>query len=138
MLCAPQSELDMPPEEGKKWGLIDYLTCLSPHRMKAVIWKDFLWMWRNVPWVFSLWKFSTDIQHKHKVKRAAGLVKTFVSFFEYTLLFWNVTDWNMANTAAACIHEISPSVTIIYSMDQEATFWVHSQCIEFSYIEVVV
>lgn len=42
------SELHMPPEEGKKWGLMDYLKCLSPHRMKAVIWKDFLWMWRNV------------------------------------------------------------------------------------------
>lgn len=49
MLCASQSELDMPPEEGNKWGLMDYFKVLSPHRMKAVIWKDFLWMWRNVP-----------------------------------------------------------------------------------------
>lgn len=43
------SELDMPPEEGQKWNLMDYVKCLSPHRMKAVVWKDFLWMWRNVP-----------------------------------------------------------------------------------------
>ncbi|XP_021937925.1 uncharacterized protein LOC110838728 [Zootermopsis nevadensis] len=28
---------------------MDYLKFLSPHRMKAVVWKDFLWMWRNVP-----------------------------------------------------------------------------------------
>jgi hypothetical protein len=39
----------MPPEEGGGWGLMDYLKFLSVHRMKAVIWKDFLWMWRNVP-----------------------------------------------------------------------------------------
>jgi hypothetical protein len=50
-LCASQTEPDLPPEEGGKWGLLDYLKFLSAHRMKAVIWKDFLWMWRNVPWV---------------------------------------------------------------------------------------
>jgi len=49
MLCASQTESDLPPEEGEKWELRDYLKFLSPHRMKAVIWKDFLWMWRNVP-----------------------------------------------------------------------------------------
>ncbi|PNF21464.1 ABC transporter G family member 23 [Cryptotermes secundus] len=44
-----ETEPDLPPEEGGKWGLMDYLKFLSIHRMKAVIWKDFLWMWRNVP-----------------------------------------------------------------------------------------
>lgn len=43
------TEPDLPPDEGGKWGLMDYLKFLSIHRMKAVIWKDFLWMWRNVP-----------------------------------------------------------------------------------------
>jgi hypothetical protein len=71
------------------------------------------------------------------VKWAARLVKTFVSFFEYEymLLFWNV---NLANTAAACIHEVGTSVFIIYNRDKQAAFWVHGQCIEFSCIEVVV
>ncbi|XP_069695762.1 ABC transporter G family member 23-like isoform X2 [Periplaneta americana] len=40
---------DLPPEKGEKWSMMDYILCLSPHRMKAAVWKDFLWMWRNVP-----------------------------------------------------------------------------------------
>lgn len=47
---AASAELsDIPPDKGEKWGMTDYLLCLSQHRMKAAIWKDFLWMWRNVP-----------------------------------------------------------------------------------------
>lgn len=39
---------DMPPEEETGWDVVDYLKVVSPNRMNALIWKNFLWLWRNV------------------------------------------------------------------------------------------
>lgn len=38
----------LPPEEEAQRPLIDYFKLFKPHHMKALIWKNFLWMWRNV------------------------------------------------------------------------------------------
>lgn len=38
----------LPPLEESPRTLIDYVKILRPHHMKALIWKNFLWMWRNV------------------------------------------------------------------------------------------
>lgn len=38
----------LPPLEESPATLIDYVKILRPHHMKALIWKNFLWMWRNV------------------------------------------------------------------------------------------
>lgn len=39
----------LPPEdEEDAKPLIDYFKLFRPHHMKALIWKNFLWMWRNV------------------------------------------------------------------------------------------
>ncbi|KAG4069757.1 hypothetical protein HA402_003198 [Bradysia odoriphaga] len=38
----------LPPEEEPPATLIDYLSIFKPHHLKALIWKNFLWMWRNV------------------------------------------------------------------------------------------
>ncbi|KAJ9584688.1 hypothetical protein L9F63_020970 [Diploptera punctata] len=36
------------PEKEERWGIMDYVKFANPHRMKALTWKNFLWMWRNV------------------------------------------------------------------------------------------
>ncbi|KAK3921289.1 ABC transporter G family member 23 [Frankliniella fusca] len=38
---------DLPPEDETPFSCKDMFMILSPHRMKALIWKNFLWMWRN-------------------------------------------------------------------------------------------
>ncbi|XP_031629128.1 ABC transporter G family member 23 isoform X2 [Contarinia nasturtii] len=38
----------LPPSEDQPATLIDYVKVFKPHHMKALIWKNFLWMWRNV------------------------------------------------------------------------------------------
>lgn len=38
----------LPPEDEASRSVIDYLKLFRPHHMKALIWKNFLWMWRNV------------------------------------------------------------------------------------------
>ncbi|XP_034255216.1 ABC transporter G family member 20 isoform X2 [Thrips palmi] len=38
---------DLPPEDETPFSCKDMFTLFSPHRMKALIWKNFLWMWRN-------------------------------------------------------------------------------------------
>lgn len=38
----------LPPSEEQPATLIDYVKVFKPHHMKALIWKNFLWMWRNV------------------------------------------------------------------------------------------
>lgn len=38
----------LPPEDEASLSFTDYLKLFRPHHMKALIWKNFLWMWRNV------------------------------------------------------------------------------------------
>lgn len=38
----------LPPSEEQPATFIDYVKVFRPHHMKALIWKNFLWMWRNV------------------------------------------------------------------------------------------
>lgn len=38
----------LPPEEEPPQTVLERLSFLAPHHMKALIWKNFLWMWRNV------------------------------------------------------------------------------------------
>ncbi|XP_037027218.1 ABC transporter G family member 23 [Bradysia coprophila] len=38
----------LPPDEEPPATLKDYLSIFKPHHLKALIWKNFLWMWRNV------------------------------------------------------------------------------------------
>ncbi|CRK97747.1 CLUMA_CG011125, isoform A [Clunio marinus] len=38
----------LPPEEEASSSCSDYFKILKSHHMKALIWKNFLWMWRNV------------------------------------------------------------------------------------------
>lgn len=38
----------LPPEEELPATLKDYLSIFKPRHLKALIWKNFLWMWRNV------------------------------------------------------------------------------------------
>lgn len=46
----PKSDMisPLPPSEEQPAKLIDYIKVFKPHHMKALIWKNFLWMWRNV------------------------------------------------------------------------------------------
>lgn len=44
----PDSTSPLPPSEEQPATLIDYVKVFKPHHMKALIWKNFLWMWRNV------------------------------------------------------------------------------------------
>lgn len=37
----------LPPTEEEPMTFIDYIKIFRPHHMKALIWKNFLWMWRN-------------------------------------------------------------------------------------------
>ncbi|XP_063236406.1 ABC transporter G family member 20 [Bacillus rossius redtenbacheri] len=39
---------DMPPEDEVEKSKLDCIKFLTLNRMKALIWKNFLWMWRNV------------------------------------------------------------------------------------------
>uniref|UniRef100_A0A182T6V8 ABC transporter domain-containing protein n=1 Tax=Anopheles maculatus TaxID=74869 RepID=A0A182T6V8_9DIPT len=41
----------LPPEEDTKTPFVDYLKIVKPNHMRALIWKNFLWMWRNVGYV---------------------------------------------------------------------------------------
>lgn len=38
----------LPPSDAPATTFIDYVKLFRPHHMKALIWKNFLWMWRNV------------------------------------------------------------------------------------------
>ncbi|XP_058824504.1 ABC transporter G family member 20 [Topomyia yanbarensis] len=38
----------LPPEEDTKVPFVDHFKILKPNHMRALIWKNFLWMWRNV------------------------------------------------------------------------------------------
>lgn len=40
--------IDLPPDDEIELTLKDRLTLFSSCHMKALIWKNFLWMWRNV------------------------------------------------------------------------------------------
>uniref|UniRef100_A0A8D8T4G3 ABC transporter G family member 20 n=1 Tax=Cacopsylla melanoneura TaxID=428564 RepID=A0A8D8T4G3_9HEMI len=40
--------LDLPPEEQIRSSFKDYFNFMQSHHMKALVWKNFLWMWRNV------------------------------------------------------------------------------------------
>lgn len=40
--------LDLPPDDEIERSLKDRLTLFSSCHMRALIWKNFLWMWRNV------------------------------------------------------------------------------------------
>lgn len=42
---------DLPPEEEPEVGVCDRMSCVNGNHMKALLWKNFLWMWRNVPYV---------------------------------------------------------------------------------------
>lgn len=39
----------MPPEEEPEISFKEYLKIVKPHHMRTLIWKNFLWMWRNIP-----------------------------------------------------------------------------------------
>ncbi|XP_075214493.1 ABC transporter oskyddad isoform X1 [Lycorma delicatula] len=39
----------MPPEDDVNWTWMDYVSVFTPHHMKALVWKNSLWMLRNVP-----------------------------------------------------------------------------------------
>jgi hypothetical protein len=38
----------LPPEEEIKYTFWDNFKIIKPNHMKALLWKNFLWMWRNV------------------------------------------------------------------------------------------
>ncbi|KAG5679693.1 hypothetical protein PVAND_009246 [Polypedilum vanderplanki] len=38
----------LPPDDEPEYSCWDYLSILKKNHMKALIWKNFLWMWRNV------------------------------------------------------------------------------------------
>lgn len=40
-----------PPDEDVSQSCSDYFAILKSNHMKALIWKNFLWMWRNFGWV---------------------------------------------------------------------------------------
>ncbi|KAL1498235.1 hypothetical protein ABEB36_009067 [Hypothenemus hampei] len=40
---------ELPPEDEKEVKWTDYLKIMKWSHMKALIWKNFLWMWRNIP-----------------------------------------------------------------------------------------
>lgn len=46
----------LPPEIEIKTSFIENLKFLKGNHMKALIWKNFLWMWRNVGYVWSSMK----------------------------------------------------------------------------------
>lgn len=41
--------LDLPPEDDPKISTCDRLSCVNLNHMRALLWKNFLWMFRNVP-----------------------------------------------------------------------------------------
>nr|CAI5834721.1 unnamed protein product [Callosobruchus analis] len=50
---APEPSADhppeLPPEDEPEVSWRDYLKIVKMHHMHALIWKNFLWMWRNIP-----------------------------------------------------------------------------------------
>lgn len=46
---AEQHEPPLPPEEDIEWTWKDYFSIYKPNHMKALVWKNTLWMLRNVP-----------------------------------------------------------------------------------------
>lgn len=40
---------EIPPEEEREVPFKEYLKIIKPTHMRALIWKNFLWMWRNAP-----------------------------------------------------------------------------------------
>lgn len=44
----------LPPEEERPATLKDYLNIFESNHLKALIWKNFLWMWRNVGYMQNL------------------------------------------------------------------------------------
>lgn len=53
--------LDLPPDDDIKLTLKDRLRLFSGNHMKALIWKNFLWMWRNVAYVFFFFFFVIQL-----------------------------------------------------------------------------
>jgi hypothetical protein len=53
----------LPPDEDTSNSCSDYFFILKSHHMKALIWKNFLWMWRNFGWVKSA---VTSYQARHQ------------------------------------------------------------------------
>lgn len=50
-ICSMQlnnTEMELPPEAEIKLSLFDRCKVYQSHHMRALIWKNFLWMWRNV------------------------------------------------------------------------------------------
>lgn len=51
-ICSMQlnttAEMELPPETNIKMSLFDQCKLYQSHHMRALIWKNFLWMWRNV------------------------------------------------------------------------------------------
>lgn len=43
--------LDLPPDDAIERTLAERLTIFDKNHMKALVWKNFLWMWRNVAYV---------------------------------------------------------------------------------------
>jgi hypothetical protein len=45
----------LPPDENANHSCSDHFKILKSNHMKALIWKNFLWMWRNfgVSWLFA-------------------------------------------------------------------------------------
>lgn len=40
---------EIPPDDLTEVSCIDYLKIVNFDHMHALIWKNFLWMWRNIP-----------------------------------------------------------------------------------------
>ncbi|XP_018579949.1 ABC transporter G family member 20 [Anoplophora glabripennis] len=40
---------ELPPEDEPETSFKDYLKIVKKNHMRALIWKNFLWMWRNIP-----------------------------------------------------------------------------------------
>lgn len=40
---------ELPPEEESEVKWTDYMKIMKWSHMRALVWKNFLWMWRNIP-----------------------------------------------------------------------------------------
>ncbi|XP_070491613.1 ABC transporter G family member 20-like [Chironomus tepperi] len=47
MVTAPPHAPPLPPEEEPEATCMDHMKIFKMHHMKALVWKNFLWMWRN-------------------------------------------------------------------------------------------
>ncbi|KAJ8985043.1 hypothetical protein NQ317_016954 [Molorchus minor] len=44
-----ETQPELPPDDRPEVSLKDYLKIVKMNHMQALIWKNFLWMWRNIP-----------------------------------------------------------------------------------------